>query len=243
MLRPYEDRHIRAPLRTPRPGPGAMRILSPMSAPQSRLGAEVARLLPELDTDVRARLTDYLQLVEQYSPALNLTAFQGAAALAFELGAESLRLLELGPIAAGARCVDLGSGVGIPVIPLAIALPEAHFTAVESRQRRSTFLLQARAHLRLRNLDVLEQRTESLIERAPVSFDVVTARAYASPAVYLQHAAALCAAGGEVRGYSGADMDEVEAAAADSGLVVEQALAYDAGGSRRHAYLLRKGGL
>src|SRR5687767_1646330 len=143
-----------------------------MEVPLLRIESELARLLPALEADVRRRIADYLALVEQYSPALNLTAFRGPAELARELGGESLRLLELGEIADGWICVDLGSGVGTPVVPLALAARKAHFTAVESRMRRAAFLQQVMAQVHIDNLRVLEQRTEQLIKDEPASFDL-----------------------------------------------------------------------
>lgn len=189
------------------------------------------------------QLTAYLQLVEQYSGALNLTAFRGAAELRRELGEESLRLLELGDIADGSSCVDLGSGVGTPVVPLALAVPGAQFTAVEARARRCDFLRMCAASLRLTNLRVLEQRTEQLIKDEPASFDLVTARAYAAPDVLCAHAAALLKPGGELRGYSGATMEEVECATQAHRFAILRVLPYSVGDSKRHMYLLRKGGV
>ena len=179
-------------------------------------------------------------MVEHYSPALNLTAFRGARELAVEIGGESLRLLELGEIADGWNCVDLGSGVGTPVVPLAIAIPQAQFKAVEARARRATFLLQVAAKVHIDNLRVLEMRTEQVLRDEPHAFDLVTARAYAAPDVLCAHAAALLKPGGELRGYSGAEMDEVEAAAQAHGFAVERVIAYSVGDSQRHIYRLRK---
>jgi len=201
------------------------------------LGAYTGRVNEEQE----ARLSEYLAMVAQYAPALNLTAFRGADEIKHEIGDESLRLLELGEIVDGWNCVDLGSGVGTPVVPLAISEPQANFTAVESRARRCDFLRQVVATLGLTNLRVLETRTEQLIAGAPAGFDLVTARAYAAPDVLCAHAAALLKPGGELRGYSGAEMAEVEAAAMAHGVTLEQVIAYSVGGSERHIYKLRKG--
>jgi 16S rRNA (guanine527-N7)-methyltransferase len=194
-----------------------------------------------LDTEQAARLGAFLQLVKQYAPVLNLTAFQGVAEMRRELVDESLRLLELGPVQEGWNCVDLGSGVGTPVIPLALACPQARFTAVEARAKRVTFLRQVAAQLQLTNLRVLEQRTEQLLAEEDEEFDLVTARAYAAPDVLCAHAAALLRQGGELRGYAGAQMGEVERAASAHGFTAKQVIVYSVGASQRHAYRLRKG--
>ena len=192
-----------------------------------------------VSTEQQAKLSEYLAMVEQYALVLNLTAFRGAE-LAVELGEESLRLLSLGSIGAGWNCADLGSGVGTPVVPLAIAAPHAQFAAVEAREKRATFLKHVAAKVHIDNLRVLETRTEHLLRDEPASFDLVTARAYAVPDVLCAHAAALLKPGGELRGYSGAEMGEVEAAATAHGFTVEQVIAYKLGESQRHIYRLRK---
>jgi 16S rRNA (guanine527-N7)-methyltransferase len=194
-----------------------------------------------VNADQQARHAEYLAMVEQYAPVLNLTAFRGKAEIAREIGGESLRLLELGPIADGWNCADLGSGVGTPVVPLAIAAPHTQFSAVEAREKRATFLNHVAARVHIDNLRVLETRTEQLITSESGAFHLVTARAYAAPDVLCSHAAALLKPGGELRGFSGAGMDEVEAAAKAHGFAVEQVIAYEVGDSRRHIYKLRKG--
>jgi 16S rRNA (guanine(527)-N(7))-methyltransferase RsmG len=210
------------------------------------LPPELVRLIPNigiLGPLGRAQLSEYLALVETYSAALNLTAFRGKSELAIELGAESLRLLELGDIPDGWDCIDLGSGVGTPVVPLAIAARGARFMAVESRVRRATFLQRVVAQVHIDNLRVLEQRTEELIKVERAAFDLVTARAYAAPDVLCAHAAALLKPGGELRGYSGVEIGQVENTAAAHGFSVEQVLAYSVGDSQRHVYRLRTGGV
>jgi 16S rRNA (guanine527-N7)-methyltransferase len=209
------------------------------------LDPELARQVPNigvLGPLKRAQLAQYLGLVEHYAPVLNLTAFRGAE-LARELGAESLRLLELGPIPEGWNCSDLGSGVGTPVVPLALACPKASFTAVESRAKRCDFLRMVVAQVHIDNLTVLEQRTEQLIADAPASFDLVTARAYAQPDVLCAHAAALLKPGGELRGYTGATMAEVECATQAHRFAILRVLPYSVGDSQRHVYLLKKAGV
>jgi 16S rRNA (guanine527-N7)-methyltransferase len=209
---------------------------APIKADYLKDMPEIGRLGPQ----GRARLSEYLAMVEQYAPVLNLTAFRGAE-LAVELGEESLRLLELGPITDGWNCVDLGSGVGTPVVPLALAAPHARFTAVEAREKRATFLQHVVAKVHIDDLRVLETRTEQLIRDEPASFDLVTARAYAAPDVLCAHAAALLKTGGELRGYSGAEMADLAAAARAHGFTLEQVIAYRVGDSERHIYRLRKG--
>ena len=77
----------------------------------------------------------------------------------------------------GASVVDVGSGAGLPGIPLAIARPDCHFTLVEPMERRSGWLQQVVAELELKNVEVLRARAEDVHR---TDFDVATARAVAA---------------------------------------------------------------
>jgi 16S rRNA (guanine527-N7)-methyltransferase len=186
------------------------------------------------------QLAQYLALVDEYRGVLNLTAFSRPEELALELVVESARLLEFGALPAGLRCVDLGSGVGSPVVTLAVLCPQASFVAVESRQRRAAFLRQVCAALRLSNIEVWGERAELLAEREPGSFGLVTARAFAQPAVLMRLALALLAPEGELRGFYGAQLGEVELAANAAGLRVGASRAYEQRGLQRHIYSARR---
>jgi len=75
----------------------------------------------------------------------------------------------------GLRIADIGSGAGLPGIPLALALPDCEVNLVEKQSRRCSFLLNAKARLQLQNLRVHESRLEAIEKH---SFHLVTARAF-----------------------------------------------------------------
>ena len=77
----------------------------------------------------------------------------------------------------GAKVVDVGSGAGLPGIPLAIARPDCTFTLVEPMERRSSWLQQVSQDLRLSNVEVIRARAED-VERT--DFDIATAMAVAA---------------------------------------------------------------
>ncbi len=127
---------------------------------------------------VQERLEQYHSLVRTYHRTLDLLspgALRDWARL--EQGALAFRdaLLEVAP---GARTVvDVGSGVGLPGIPMAIALPDVRFLLVERRRRRSAFLSLAVGQLRLPNAEVFGGDVRDL---EGVSCDAVTAQAVGS---------------------------------------------------------------
>lgn len=88
--------------------------------------------------------------------------------------------------------LDVGSGAGLPVLPLAIAFPERRFASVETNGKKVRFQRQVVLELGLKNLDVFEQRIESVQLQATQ----VTSRAFAAPANFLQLVTDKCTAGG-----------------------------------------------
>ncbi len=77
----------------------------------------------------------------------------------------------------GSLVADVGSGAGLPGIPMAIAQPNAHFTLIEPMERRANWLLSVVNDLGIKNVDVIRARAE---EVSRTDFDIVTARAVAA---------------------------------------------------------------
>jgi 16S rRNA (guanine527-N7)-methyltransferase len=102
-----------------------------------------------------------------------------------------------GAFAAGIRVLDLGSGAGFPALILAAACT-ADFTLLEARRKRASFLSVAAAEMRLANVRVNSSRTDSrnLQMTLEPAFDIVTARAFAEPAIVYRTAAATLKPGG-----------------------------------------------
>jgi len=211
-----------------------------MDAPCADYLPHVAELLPEASRAQQELLAKYLHLVAQYSPVLNLTSFSSdAETLAGELISEALQLLRLGEIAAGTKIVDLGSGAGCPVVTLAVFCPDAYFTAVESRARRSAFLGTAQAQLSLPNLEVRNIRAEVLATEQPHAFGLLTSRAFAPPERLLPLALKLVRPGGEIRGYLGAEANTLKDTASALGLAVISLVQYRNDPSPRYTYRLQ----
>jgi 16S rRNA (guanine527-N7)-methyltransferase len=159
--------------------------------------------------------------------------------------ADSLVALELGVLRAGHAVADLGSGAGLPGLPLAIALPGTRFTLVESVGRKCEFIARAVAECGIPNATVVNARAEAWREGLG-RFDVVTARALAPLAVVAEYAAPLLRVGGVAviwRGRRDPD-DEVAAASACGELGLERGEVrrvepYE-GARHRHLHLLLK---
>jgi 16S rRNA (guanine527-N7)-methyltransferase len=156
--------------------------------------------------------------------------------------ADSLVALELGEVRNATTIADLGSGAGLPGLPLAIALPQANVQLVESSNRKCEFLERAVRACDLGNVDVVHAR----IEEWTASVDLLTARALAPLEVVVEYAAPLLRIGGTLIVWRGQREPESEAAAEKAaeivGIEVGEILAVRPypGARNRHLHLMSK---
>lgn len=108
-------------------------------------------------------------------------------------------------VPAGARVADVGSGAGLPGIPMAIAQPQADFVLIEPMERRATWLQTQVDNLGLKNVSVVRLRAEDAEKRA---FDIVTARAVSALPKLLRLCVPLLKPGGEVLALKGSKAQE-----------------------------------
>ena len=140
---------------------------------RQRLRAGVSELHLALDDAAIERLLDYVDLLQRWNAAYNLTAVRDPAEMVTRHLLDSLAIL---PHVRGATLADLGSGAGLPGIPLAIAAPEREVLLVDSNGKKARFLREAVRRLGLARTRVAESRVENVAG----TFDCITARAFAS---------------------------------------------------------------
>lgn len=143
---------------------------------------DLAFLRPELDAGLTAlgvaapelaeRLLDYLGLLQRWNRTYNLTAIRDPREM---LVKHVLDSLAMAPYVTDGRLADLGTGPGLPGIPLALARPGLQVSLVESNGKKARFLREAVRQLGLGNARVLESRAEAVAE--PGAFEQITARA------------------------------------------------------------------
>ena len=155
-----------------------------------------------LSADAQEKLLAYLHLLYKWNRTYNLTSLGGAAseragANKLEEQAVSHHLLDslsLLPFVVEGRLLDVGSGGGMPGIPLAIALPETEIVLLDSNSKKTAFLRQAAILLRLKNVTVHEGRVEHYHAEKP--FSAIVSRAFAELADFVSLSAHLLADNG-----------------------------------------------
>ena len=95
----------------------------------------------------------------------------------------------------GQRVLDIGTGPGLPGIPLAVARPDLAFTLLDANAKKTRFVTQAVGELGLKNVEVVQIRVENY--RPAQKFDTLAARAFASVTDILENARHLCAPHGQ----------------------------------------------
>lgn len=156
---------------------------------RQRLQAGLTTLNLPLDDATVGKLLDYVDLLQRWNAAYNLTAVRDAGEMITRHLLDSLVVL---PHVTGSRLADLGTGAGLPGIPLALAKPDLEVCLVDSNGKKARFLREAVRHLKLGRTRVEECRVEAVRGE----FDCITARAFATLADMLTLGGHLLAADG-----------------------------------------------
>lgn len=199
--------HQRPPLPLPTPAP---------LAPPDGFVARLPPLDIHVDAAVIAGIGDYLARLLAMNEQMNLTAIDDPSAAWERHALDALTLVPLlADLHEGARLVDIGSGGGLPGIPLAIARPDLHVTLVEATQKKAAFLSAVGAALGLSNITVRAERAELLAAgELRGTFDAVTARAVARLSLLVPLTAPFVKPGGRLLLVKGQRADEELAEAA-----------------------------
>ncbi len=144
-----------------------------------------------LDEQQQQTLLRYLVLLEKWNRVYNLTAVREPERM---VSAHLLDSLAVIPYIRGKRILDVGSGAGLPGIPIAVALPETEVVLLDSNHKRSAFLRQVVAELGIANASVVCERVESW--QTEQRFEFVVSRAFAEIAEFVRQSRHLLAAGG-----------------------------------------------
>jgi 16S rRNA (guanine527-N7)-methyltransferase len=145
------------------------------------------KLRVDLDTTQIRRLIFFLKLIAKWNRVYNLTAVREPESMVSVHLLDSLSVLSY---IKGSRIADVGSGAGLPGIPLAVCQPEKQFVLLDSQARKTRFIQQAVMELKLLNVQVRRARVESFSETK--RFDTVVCRAFSSLSGFISVAGGLC---------------------------------------------------
>jgi 16S rRNA (guanine527-N7)-methyltransferase len=143
--------------------------------PMKMLIDGINQLSVNLQTRQIEQLTGLIQLLIKWNKAYNLTAITEDLRIVSHHILDSLSILSS---IEGTQIIDVGSGAGFPGLPCAIALPDSHFTLLDSNGKKIRFITHAINELSIKNVTVVQARVEQY--KPQHCFDTVIARAFSS---------------------------------------------------------------
>ena len=142
---------------------------------ESKLRQSVALFDFPVSEAQQGLLLDYLSMIHKWNKAYNLTSVRDPEAMLTKHIVDSIAVK---PFLDGTRFIDVGTGPGLPGIPLAIVQPDAHFTLLDSLGKRVRFMKQCAHELKMTNIFPIQSRVE---DHSPENvYDGVISRAFAS---------------------------------------------------------------
>lgn len=189
-----------------------------------------------LDPDRQRLLLQYLVLLDKWNKVYNLTAIRDMTRM---VEAHLLDSLSAVPLLAGKTILDVGSGAGLPGIPMAVAKPAWKVTLLDSNHKKAAFMKQAVAELALKNVDVVCERVETW--SAPDKYEVIVSRAFSDLAEFVSLVGRLLAPGGVIAAMKGLfPFEELERLPAGFRAKEVRALRVPGLGAERHVVLIER---
>lgn len=173
-----------------------------MDACREILIAGLESLHLSVGEDKIERLLGFIKLIEKWNKAYNLTAIRNREEMVRLHLLDSLAVLDF---VEGQRVIDIGTGAGLPGIPLAICLPEIEFVLLDSNAKKTRFVQQAVLELKLKNVTVCHSRVEQY--HPENRFNTVITRAFASLPTIVELTEHLLCKGGVVLAMKGQSPD------------------------------------
>jgi 16S rRNA (guanine527-N7)-methyltransferase len=126
----------------------------------------------------------YLDLLQRWNQVFNLTAIRDVYDM---VTLHILDSLSISPYLHGSRIIDVGTGAGLPGIPLALTHAGKDFVLLDSNNKKTRFLTQVKMELGIQNIEVVQARCEEYpsVDTQKIGFDSIVSRAFSSIAVML----------------------------------------------------------
>ncbi len=159
---------------------------------KTRLQNGLAEMGLTIPVPTQQKLLDYLALIHKWNKVHNLTAVREPEEMVTLHLLDSLSVL---PHIQAERLLDVGSGAGLPGIPLALCLPELQVTVLDSSHKKASFMRQVKAELEIANLDVVCGRVEQF--KPSDLYDVIISRAFSDLNLFTSLTRHLCKPNGQ----------------------------------------------
>jgi 16S rRNA (guanine527-N7)-methyltransferase len=199
-----------------------------------RAGNAGHRALPD---GAEAKLAAYVAVLAKWNHTYNLTAIRGPARMVTHHVLDALAVLPYLPADEGLHVLDVGSGGGLPGIPLAIARPDWHVAMIDSSEKRTAFVRQAAIELPLPNAEAITGRVEDYTPREP--FQIVISRAFADLSTFAAAGARHLAPSGRLYAMKGGyPAEEIAQLPPGIALVAAHPLTVPGLDARRHLIVL-----
>ncbi len=135
----------------------------------------INKLNIKLSLKIQQKLIDYVLLLHKWNKTYNLTSIRDPEEIMIKHILDSLAIV---PYIHGQRILDVGTGAGLPGIPLALVLPQKQFVLLDSNTKKIRFLTQAKLILKINNVEIVQERVEKYCPEQ--KFDSIITRAFAS---------------------------------------------------------------
>lgn len=165
---------------------------------EEQLAQGCAELELRVSEETQRKLLNYLALIAKWNRVHNLTAVRDSTKM---VSAHLLDSLAVAPHLEAHTVLDVGSGAGLPGIPLALLWPHTRVTLLDSNHKKAAFLRQAIIEMGLNNADVVNERVESW--QSPRKFDLVISRAFSDLPDFLSLAGKQGSANGTIAAMKG----------------------------------------
>jgi len=176
--------------------------MSPASVPAEQLAKSLASGLQqtgcEMAGDIQTSLLDYISLLDKWNKTYNLTAVRDIRQMVSQ---HLLDSLSINQYLRGDRILDVGTGAGLPGIPLAVANPDKTFVLLDSAMKRTRFVTQVVGELGLTNVEVVQSRIEAY--EPEQAFDTIVSRAFTAMADFVRATERLCRDEGQLLAMKG----------------------------------------
>jgi 16S rRNA (guanine527-N7)-methyltransferase len=203
------------------------------------LAAGVTALGVDIDPTAQAKLLAYLALLDKWNRTHNLTAIREPARMVTHHLLDALAVLPHLPDTSELRLLDVGSGGGVPGLPLAIARPRWRVTLLDSNRKKAAFLRQAVAELEVNNAEVVAARVEDFAPE--VRFDVAISRAFSDLVAFAKAALPLVRPGASIVAMKGTyPREELAALPPTIRVVAVPSVTLPALGVARHLVLMTR---